>query len=94
MTYQQQAAFENIVGKKEIARNEQFIPFPTMFSTSSDCADPKSDCGVQSDLDLHCPKNIIMTYQQQAAFENIVGKKEIARNEQFLFSPQCFLIHR
>ena len=65
-----------------------------MFSTSSDCADPKSDCGVQSDFDLHCPKNIIMTYQQQTAFENIVGKKEIARNEQFIPFPTMFLLHR
>ena len=32
-----------------------------------------------------------MTHQQQAAFENIVGKGEIARNEQFLLFPQCFL---
>ena len=29
-------AFENIVGKEEIARNEQFLLFPTMFSTQSD----------------------------------------------------------
>ena len=25
------------------------------------------------------------------AFENIVGKEEIAHNEQFLLFPQCFL---
>ena len=31
-----------------------------------------------------------MTHQQQTAFENIVGKGEIARNEQFLLFPQCF----
>ena len=31
-----------------------------------------------------------MTLQQQAVFENIVGKGEIARNEQFLLFPQCF----
>ena len=29
-------------------------------------------------------------HQQQTAFENIVGKEEIARNEQFLLFPQCF----
>ena len=34
--HQQQTAFENIVGKEEIPRNEQFSPFPTMFSTHSD----------------------------------------------------------
>ena len=29
-------------------------------------------------------------YQQQKAFENIVGNGEIARSEQFLLFPQCF----
>ena len=32
-----------------------------------------------------------MTNQQQTAFENIVGKGEIARNKQFLLFPQCFV---
>ena len=31
-------------------------------------------------------------HQQQTAFENIVGKGEIARYEQFLLFPQCFLL--
>ena len=31
--------------------------------------------------------------QQQTTFENIVGKGEIARNEQFLLFPQCFLLN-
>ena len=31
-------------------------------------------------------------HQQHTAFENIVGKEEIARNEQFLLFPQCFLL--
>ena len=30
---------------------------------------------------------------QQTAFENIVGKGEIARNKQFLLFPQCFLLN-
>ena len=30
-------------------------------------------------------------HQQPTAFENIVGKEEIARNEQFLLFPPCFL---
>ena len=30
-------------------------------------------------------------HQQQIAFENFVGKEEIARDEQFLLFPQCFL---
>ena len=29
-------------------------------------------------------------HQQQTAFKNIVGKEEIAHNEQFLLFPQCF----
>ena len=33
-------------------------------------------------------------HQHQTAFENIVGKKEIARNEQFLLFPQCFLLNQ
>ena len=33
-------------------------------------------------------------YQQQIAFENIVGKEEIARIEQFLLFPQCFLLNQ
>ena len=32
-------------------------------------------------------------HQEQTAFENIVGKGEIARNEQFLLFPQCFLLN-
>ena len=33
-------------------------------------------------------------HQQQTAFENIVGKGEIANNEQFLLFPQCFLLNQ
>ena len=33
-------------------------------------------------------------HQQQIAFENIVGKEEIARNKQFLLFPQCFLLNQ
>ena len=32
--------------------------------------------------------------QQQTAFENIVGKEEIAHNEQFLLFQQCFLLNQ
>ena len=32
-------------------------------------------------------------HQQQTAFENIVGKEEIARDEQFLLFAQCFLLN-
>ena len=33
-------------------------------------------------------------HQQQTAFENIVKKEEIARNEQFLLFPQCFQLNQ
>ena len=33
-------------------------------------------------------------HQQQTAFENIVGKGEIARSEQFLLCQQCFPINQ
>ena len=33
-------------------------------------------------------------HQQQTAFENIVGKAEIAHNEQFLLFSKCFLLNQ
>ena len=33
-------------------------------------------------------------HQQHTAFENIMGKEEIARNEQFLLFPQYFLLNQ
>ena len=33
-------------------------------------------------------------HQHQTAFENNVGKGEIARNKQFLLFPQCFLLNQ
>ena len=35
-----------------------------------------------------------MTHLQQTAFENIMGKEEIARDEQFLHFPQCFQLNQ
>ena len=37
---------------------------------------------------------LILTHQQLTAFQNIVGKGEIARNEQFLLFLQCFLLNQ
>ena len=37
---------------------------------------------------------LILRHQQQAAFENIVGKGKIAHNEQFLHFPQCFHLNQ
>ena len=36
----------------------------------------------------------MLTHQQQTGFENLVGNEEIARNEQFLLFPQCFLLNQ
>ena len=33
-------------------------------------------------------------HQQQTPYENIVGKEETVRNEQFLLFPQCFLLNQ
>ena len=33
-------------------------------------------------------------HQHWTAFENIVGKGDIARKEQFLLFPQCFLLNQ
>ena len=33
-------------------------------------------------------------HQQQTAFENTVGKGEIAHNEQLLLFPPCFLLNQ
>ena len=35
---------------------------------------------------------LVFTCLQFKSFENTVGKGEIARNEQFLLFPQCFLL--
>ena len=37
------------------------------------------------------PQNDLLTPLGNKHFENTVGKGEIARNEQFLLFPQCFL---
>ena len=42
-------------------------------------------------LNPFTPQILILTHQQQTAFENIVGKEEIAHNELFLLFQQCFL---
>ena len=36
----------------------------------------------------------MLTHQPHTAFENNVGKGEIARNEQFLLFPQCFQLNQ
>ena len=42
---------------------------------------------------INCPKQaLVFTCLQDKSFENTAGKGEIARNEQFLLFPQCFLL--
>ena len=36
----------------------------------------------------------IGSHQQHTALEKIVGKEEIAHNEQFLLFPRCFLLNQ
>ena len=36
----------------------------------------------------------MLKHQQQTAFKNIVGKREIALKEQFLLFSQCFQLNR
>ena len=39
-------------------------------------------------------KYLVNPSLQQTAFENIVGKGEVAHNKQFLLFPQCFLFNQ
>ena len=40
------------------------------------------------------PQILILKHQPRTVFENIVGKGEIARTEQLLLFPQCFLLNQ
>ena len=59
---------------------------------------PVPTCTFQQSTNLHSSlyssSSLILTYQQQRDFENIVGKGEIACNKQFLLFPQCFLLNQ
>ena len=90
------------MGKGEIASYEQFLLFPQCFQKA--CF-PGSSKGVivwewvnllvANPLKLTLYSIIlILTHQQQTVLENIEGKGEIARNEQFLLFPQCFLLNQ
>ena len=63
----------------KVKRTPAFSPFSTMFLKGSLLRS------------LFNPL-LLLTHQQQTAFENIVGKGEIAHDEQFLLFPQCFLL--
>ena len=62
-------------------------PFLTMFSTAIYllCVKMRHFVVMSSPF---TPQILILTHQQQTAFENIVGKEEIAHNKQFLLFPR------
>ena len=79
------------MGKGEIARNEQFLLFPQCFLLNQIIVSPFVyifDIFIFAAV-FEKPK---ISISGITAFENIVGKGEIARNEQFLLFPQCFLL--
>ena len=87
---------ENIVGKREIAC-KQFLLFPKCFQKAS-FPDPSKGVIMWEWVNCSCkdfkgfnpfPKETCnFTCVQYKAFENTVGKGEIAQNEQFLLLPQ------
>ena len=78
-------AIENIVRKGEIACNNQFLLF-------SQCFLPYMALIYHFKCTLtHSHTMTPFDASGKQAFENSVGKGEIARNEQFLLFPQCFL---
>ena len=82
---------ENSVEKEENAGYQHiFSLFPQYFRKTFSQGYLKSRLCVNPLLHRYS----ILTHQQQTAFENIVGKEEIARNEQFLLFPQCFLLNQ
>ena len=81
------------MGKGEIAHYEQFLLFLQCFQKA--CF-PGASKGVivWEWVKPYTPYILILTHQQQTAFENIMGKEEIAHTEQFLLFPQCFLLNQ
>ena len=75
---------ENIVRKGEIACNKQFLLF-SVFSTQYD------SCFLFYIHFNPFPNKPWFLRVCSIFFENNVGKGEIARYEQFLLFPQCFL---
>ena len=67
-----------------------FSPIRTIFSKALSVKVLKSgDCMVKG---KPFPKQaLVFTCLQKKSVENTVRKEEIARNEQFLLFPQCFL---
>ena len=96
--HQQQTPFENIVGKEEIARNEQFLLFPQCFLPNQIIVSlfvHIFDFISLFAAELEEPKIGIsgkgLMILREKMFENVVGKGENAGNQHFLLYPQCFL---
>ena len=67
--------------------------------TSDVCEKVASDFGMKSclthySIDTHFNTSTNRQINKQTALENIMGKEEIARSEQFLLFPQCFLLNQ
>ena len=80
---------ENIVGNGKMCGNRHFL-FSHYISKSPHFGVVNTWYFVLSlySIDTHFDAST------PTAFENIVGKGEIARNKQFLFFPQCFILNQ
>ena len=94
---------ENIVGKGKKAGNQHFLLFPQCFLAfpkGISISQSHLLCRLQMLLDwtdLKFCHLVELTLSktspclQYKSFKNTVGKEEIARNDQFLLFPECFL---
>ena len=87
---------DNIVGIEENAGYQNFLLSPQYFKSLLFQGRENSElCGKALNSFLALTSYIlILMHQQQTAFENIVGKKEIAHNNHFLLLPQCILLNQ
>ena len=97
---------ENTVGKGEIARYEQFLLFPQCFQKACfprvskgvivwEWVNPLPDMPILGSSNSAANKNVVSKEWTNgdtviSRVENIVGKGEIARYEQFFFSVNVF----
>ena len=90
------AAFENMVGKGEIARNEQFLLFPHCFLLNQIMVSPLVHMfDIMSLFAAEFWKTPKLAYEVKVKHtdykENTVEKDKIAHFEQFHLYPYCFL---
>ena len=85
--HQQQTAFENTVGKGEIARNEQFLLFPQRFLFNQIIVSPFAHIFDSSKLKEFADDNFELDESGKKFskwLENTVGKGEIGKSEKGL----------